>query len=522
MPPSILLIYPPVSKPSEPPAGIAKLNGILHKHDINCTVVDANLEGILYLLKHHPPVQDTWDTWSKRAAKSIDNHLESLRSLKLYKNSSRYQRAISDINRMLDLCGKQFDIKLTLGNYQDLHHEAVNSTDLLWAAQNPSKNIFYSYFSVRLSELIEQQQPLHIGISLNYLSQALTAFAMIGFIKSKYPHLKIVLGGGLITSWVNSPKWQLFRNPQDLSDFKGPFSKIIDHIITGQAESKLLRYLGYDGQISLAPPRYQDFELHNYLSPGTVLPYAASSGCYWNRCGFCPEQAEGNCYNAVADSQLIEELTQLCNTTKPALVHLLDNAISPSHLTALAQQYTAKIPWYGFARISKQLCDLDFCRQLKKSGCAMLKLGVESGDQAVLNAMVKGVTIEMTATVLETLHQAGIATYVYLLFGTPTETEQQARHTLKFVQKHAHCITFLNLAIFNLPLASSVSEALVKHDFYSGDLSLYSDFDHPLGWNRKQVRKFLEHTFKRDPAIAAIIRRDPPLFTSNHAPFMQL
>ena len=31
------------------------------------------------------------------------------------------------------------------------------------------------------------------------------------------------------------------------------------------------------------------------------------------------------------------------------------------------------------------------------------------------------------------------------------------------------------------------------------------------------MRAFLDREFKRQPEIAAILRRDPPLFTSNHA-----
>jgi hypothetical protein len=33
------------------------------------------------------------------------------------------------------------------------------------------------------------------------------------------------------------------------------------------------------------------------------------------------------------------------------------------------------------------------------------------------------------------------------------------------------------------------------------------------------IRQFLDKEFKRHPAIASILRRDPPVFTSNHAPF---
>ena len=46
----MLLIYPPMAKPCEPPAGIARLAGALRGHRIPCTLLDANLEGQRFLL----------------------------------------------------------------------------------------------------------------------------------------------------------------------------------------------------------------------------------------------------------------------------------------------------------------------------------------------------------------------------------------------------------------------------------------------------------------------------------------
>ena len=46
----MLLIHPPVVKPCEPPAGLAKLSGFMNYHDIPCGVIDANVEGIMSLL----------------------------------------------------------------------------------------------------------------------------------------------------------------------------------------------------------------------------------------------------------------------------------------------------------------------------------------------------------------------------------------------------------------------------------------------------------------------------------------
>lgn len=506
--PSIIFINPPVIKPCEPPAGIARLSACLQDTDIDRVVVDANVEGLLFLLSNH--CQAT-DTWSKRASKNLHYHLGELRSGKIYNNHGRYQRAIADINRLLEISARPFDVHLSLGNYQDNQHSPLNSTDLLWAAGNPDKNLFYPYFHQRIQNLIALHNPTHIGFSLNFLSQALTTFAMLGYIRQHYPDIKLLLGGGLITSWVRSPNWRTFPQPF------GPFAGIVDKIFAGPAEHELLRYLKVKTFPKQNHPDYSQLVTNSYLAPGIILPYAASSGCYWNRCEFCPEQAEGNSYVSMTSKQIINELHTLINQHRPKLIHLLDNAISPNLLTALAENPLA-VPWYGFARVSEQLSDYNFCRALKESGCVMLKLGIESGDQQVLDGMAKGVTVELTGRVLEALHAAGIATYVYLLFGTPSETVEKARQTLQFVRQYHQCITFLNLAIFNLPINSALASTLDKHSFYGADLSLYTDFDHPLGWSRKEIRNFLEKEFKRVPEIAQILRRDPPLFTSNHAP----
>jgi radical SAM superfamily enzyme YgiQ (UPF0313 family) len=265
-------------------------------------------------------------------------------------------------------------------------------------------------------------------------------------------------------------------------------------------------------------PNYDGFPLKDYFAPGFILPYSASSGCYWNRCQFCPEKAEGNSYHPIPIDRAIQGLKTLITQKKPVLVHFLDNAISPGLLYKLIH-HPLGVPWYGFARITDHLADLDFCLALKKSGCVMLQVGLESGDQGVLEQLQKGIDLKVASQALKNLEKAGIDTYVYLLFGTPAETEREARKTLEFTVRHSDQIGFLNLALFNLPSGGPEAKTLQTQKFYEGDLSFYSSFCHPRGWNRNLVRAFLEKEFKRHPAIAPIVRRDPPIFTSNHAAF---
>jgi hypothetical protein len=501
-PARMLLIHPPIAKPCEPPAGIALLAGALRGHGLPCTLLDANMEVLLFLLA--APVSAA-DNWSRRAGRDVAANLTALRTPELYRHPGRYQRAVADLNRVVELAGRPH-LLLNLANYQNQELSPTKSTDLLKAAAQPADNIFYPYFSRRLPELIEETLPAMAGFSLNYLSQALCTFAMIGFVKQHYPRLPVVLGGGLITSWLSNPGW------------RNPFTGLVDHLVAGPGEEPLIALLGGSPHANHHGPDFNGLPLADYLAPGFILPYAASSGCYWNRCSFCPEKAEGNPYSALPAEQVLDDIKQLTARTGPVLLHLLDNAISPALMRALAARPPG-VNWYGFARVSPLLADRDFCRALRRSGCLMLKLGLESGDQGVLDTMNKGISLAMVSEALDALKQAGIATYVYLLFGTPAETITEARRTLDFAVTHHEAITFVNLAVFNMPVCGPDAHTLQISDFYEGDLSLYTDFAHPLGWHRSKVRRFLDREFKRHPAIAAIVRRDPHLFTSNHAPF---
>jgi hypothetical protein len=499
---SILLIHPPVAKPCEPPAGIARLAGALKSHDIACTVIDANIEGLHHLLDN---TGDPTDTWSRRALRHLESHLASFRSGAIYQKPDAYRRAVADINRLLTWVAKDSKIRVSLANYEDQRLSPVSSAHLLAAVQHPERNPFFDYFQKRIRPVAAATAPSAIGLSINYLSQALCAFALIGLLKQWHPHARVIIGGGLITSWLKRPGWT------------EPFSKWVEKMVSGPGESVLIQAMGKEIKARFHLPDYDALVEKPYFSPGFILPFSTSNGCWWRRCSFCPEEAEKAPYRPLPCKTVMEQLKGLTRRTRPHVIHLLDNAVSPALLKKLASDPPGAA-WYGFVRIGPPLDDPDFCRRLARSGCRMLKIGLESGDPNVLDALKKGINLETASRVLKNLNNAGIAAYVYLLFGTPAEDQTSAEKTLHFTVEHQHCIDFLNLAIFNLPMGSAEMPELELRPFYAGDLQLYSDFKHPRNWNRSAVRQFIEKRFKKHPAIQPIMRRDPPVFTSNHAP----
>ena len=168
-----------------------------------------------------------------------------------------------------------------------------------------------------------------VGFSLNYLSQAVCTFAMIGFLRNNSRDSPSCSeedwslpgsggrGGGILLG-----AWWTFWLP---------------------APEKIIYYLFWE-KPPLRPkthglPDFHAFPLTDYLSPGFVLPYAASSGCYWNRCVFCPERAEGNPYRPLDTARVLQDLKSLTSRRRPVLIHFLDNALSPTLLVRLARDW---------------------------------------------------------------------------------------------------------------------------------------------------------------------------------------
>ncbi len=496
----MLLIYPPVARSSEPPPGIATLAGFLRGNGREARCIDLCQEGIDYLLTLEVEAQDTW---TRGAIRRRESAAMALRDMASYDKPDRYRRAVGDLNRALRASGET-----SLADYHESARSPLRKTDLMDSARDHRSNVFHPLFERRIAPELGNLRDGVVGISICYLSQALCAFALIGLIHALHPETRIVLGGGLVTSWVAGGSIAASET----------FGGLVEAVLPGPGERSLGAFLGLRVDCRTTAPDFDDFSGLDYFSPTRIVPYNFSSGCPWKRCVFCPETAEDMPYRGKPAPVAMAEIQSLASRYRPGLFHFTDNEVSPLYLRSLAENPPGA-PWYGFARFSRQLLDRGFCEALAASGCAMLQLGLESGDQDVLDAMGKGTRVEEIVSILENLTSASIGTYIYALFGTPSEDRLSALKTRDFIAEHVAEIGFLNIAIFNLPASGDEARKLETTAFYEGELSLYRGFAHPKGWDRARVRDFLSHDFEAVPEIRSILKVTPPVFTSNHAVF---
>jgi radical SAM superfamily enzyme YgiQ (UPF0313 family) len=180
--------------------------------------------------------------------------------------------------------------------------------------------------------------------------------------------------------------------------------------------------------------RYRRFwqQRHGYFSLNVVT----TRGCPY-KCNWCAKPVYGNTYHSRSPANVVAEL------------RLLRQAYAPDHLWFCDDILGLKTQWLAaWAReVSSQglatpfLCqtraDLmtdENVRALRLAGCAEAWLGAESGAQAILDAMDKGITVEQIRTAAGRLRTAGIRVGLFLQFGYPGEGWPEIQATRALVR----------------------------------------------------------------------------------------
>ena len=92
-----------------------------------------------------------------------------------------------------------------------------------------------------------------------------------------------------------------------------------------------------------------------------------------------------------------------------------------------------KFTWIANARVVT--VDEEMLLMMKKAGCHLIKYGVESGVQELLDNVRKGIRLEDTRKAFKLMHEVGIDSHAHMMLGIPGETEETIEQTLKFVNE---------------------------------------------------------------------------------------
>lgn len=341
-------------------------------------------------------------------------------------------------------------------------------------------------------EALDGYHPDIVGLSVPFAGSLLGALRMARRFKQKAHNVPVVIGGG----WVSAHLRHLTDpGPFDYVDYivldagEQPLRRIVEHLAGRRNSDQLVRtFVRERGQVifrdgpgeqnvpweSVPRPSYRHLPSHQYLAYRPELhPFSQlvhrpwnkltlAHGCYWRKCAFCDTAVDYVArYSPHTAEEVVRRIEALRDETGVSGFHFVDEAMPPALLHRMAvrlQKLASPIAWWGNVRFEESLAEL--APTLAASGCLALSGGLEVASDRVLALMAKGVSLGQAVRVTSALSRAGIAVHAYLIYGFPTQTDQETIDALEFVRQlyQARCLTSAVWHRFTLTAGSPVSQ----------------------------------------------------------------
>jgi radical SAM superfamily enzyme YgiQ (UPF0313 family) len=181
---------------------------------------------------------------------------------------------------------------------------------------------------------------------------------------------------------------------------------------------------------------YDYFYAANLYPEITIL---TGRGCP-NRCVFCvlPQTLTGHGYRFRSVENVLQEL-EFIKREFPGVkeVFIEDDTLTANipRIRKLCSEMIKRklnITWSANARAD---VDLETLKLMKKAGCRLLCVGIESGNQQILNNIKKGTTLKGIREFFKATKKAGIMVHGCFMLGNIGETVETLKETVGFAKE---------------------------------------------------------------------------------------
>ena len=270
----------------------------------------------------------------------------------------------------------------------------------------------------------------------------------------------VIMGGGYVNTelrGVEEPRLWQYIDALTYDDGEGPLLAILDHHNGGPDHRHRTRTsVGtHDARVDKVPftpaGDYGDLDLSLYLqlidtlnpahrlwADGRWNKITLAHGCYWRKCSFCDVNLDYiQRYENTSVVELVDHMERLIQQTGHRGFHFVDEAAPPKVLKALALELLKRnlgVTLWGNIRFEKSFTP-ELARLLAAAGLVAVTGGLEVANTRLLKAIRKGVTVEQVARCAHAFREAGVMVHAYLMYGFPTQTEQETVDAMEVVRQ---------------------------------------------------------------------------------------
>ncbi len=368
-----------------------------------------------------------------------------------------------------DLIKETVDEHFGFSRYAESLGRSANSFDEIYTAlQKPYTYLDHILMDI-LQKKIETIQPKLFCISVPFPGNLYTSLRCGEWVKKNHPNIKVAMGGGFANTELRSlsdTRVFEFYDFITLDDGEAPLEILWDHV-QGKKEltelkraftlvNKKVTYINNTScadykQGQVGTPDYSDLYLDKYISAIEVMnpmhslwsdgrwnKLTMAHGCYWGKCTFCDISLDYiKNYEPIAASLIVDRMQEMIAQTGQNGFHFVDEAAPPSLMKSIAIEIIRRklvVSWWTNVRFEKSFTQ-DLCLLLKAAGCIAVSGGLEVASDRLLKLIDKGITVSQVAKVCKHFTESGIMVHAYLMYGFPTQSEQETIDSLEMVRQ---------------------------------------------------------------------------------------
>ena len=320
-----------------------------------------------------------------------------------------------------------------------------------------------------LKAAMEETKPAIVGITCPFPGTLVAAFKIARYIKRRYPGVRLVLGGGYVSTelreMTDRRPYKYFDEFQ-LDEGYAPFAKLLGDRKATAAEVPLFvkpDYTGIDWSEYFDVAETDNF-VTNLWNCGKWVKLVMARGCYWRKCAFCDVKLPYiGCFQMPKASEIVDCIEEFFppqvqaiqavkrprpsnpQTLKPSNnsllsgVHFVDEAMPPALVSAVCDEILRRkleVEWWGNIRFDNTFTPA-LAKKMARAGCIAVTGGLECANDRLLKLMNKGITCASAEKVLRGFRAAKIFVHAYLMYDFPTETKEEQKGAERYVKSLA-------------------------------------------------------------------------------------
>jgi anaerobic magnesium-protoporphyrin IX monomethyl ester cyclase len=314
----------------------------------------------------------------------------------------------------------------------------------------------------KIKEEIPRRKPDIVGIANPFTCQVEHAVRVADIVKEVDSSILTVVGGPHVTvvpvDFLEQAKnvdivvigegehtmldlARFFEGKKKIADVQGIAHRRDENVVLNSPRpfNKNLDELPY--------PAYHLVDMEQYLNPkrieyrsfqGRALSMITSRGCPFN-CSFCSVHLHmGKTFRAHSADYVVDHIEHVVNKYRVKTIYFEDDNLTfdIKRFEAICDKVIEKgikFQWETPNGIRADYLTLSLLKKMKKSGCQSVFVGIESGDQYVLDNIIgKSLKLKNVIKFAEMAKKIGLKTGAFYVIGFPGETKENMKNTIDF------------------------------------------------------------------------------------------